>query len=152
MAASTWAVYDGFQQNLGAAGFNLSTDLYDIHFYRTASNAATSSLSALSELTNEISATGGYTTSGKQLSNPTWLSVAAGTMRFDCTDFIITATGGNLTNIRFAVIIRRSTTGTRATNRLVAVSALSTVQFTVNTGSTLTVQINASGIFEMTSA
>ena len=152
MAASTWAVYDGFQQNLGAGGFNLSTDTYDIHFYTTASNAATSAFSALSELNNEIAATGGYTTSGKQLSNPTWTSTATGTMRFDCDDFIITATGGNLTNIRYAVIIRRSTSGTLGTNRLVAVSALSTTQFTVNTGSTLTVQMNANGVFQMTSA
>ncbi len=155
MAATAWSVFDSFQEQLGVTTMNLSTDNFDIHLFNSASNAsAASALSTLGSITNEIaSGTVGYSRSGKAFANNVWSTGAStGVRRFDGDDTIWTATTGNISAIKFAVIVRRIDTGRNGSNQLIAKCRLSTSAFDLNSGSTLTIQMAAGGIFEMTSA
>ncbi len=152
MAATAWSVYDSFQEQIGKGLQDLSGDTFDMHLFRGSSNAATSALSTLGSLTSEVTSANGYTTSGAIFANTDWLSTAAGTMTFNGDDRIWTATGGNISAIRFAVVVRRSSSGQLGSNRLVCRTTLSTGNFDLNSGSTLTVQVAGAGVFTMTSA
>lgn len=152
MAASAWAFYEMFREYMADGTIDLDTNSFDLHLYTSASNAATLTVSTATQLTNELASGNGYSQSGKALTSVTWATGASGgARRFDCADVIFTATGGNLTNIRYAVIVAQTgTSGKDGANKLVCESALSTGQFTINDASTLTVQMNASGVFELT--
>ena len=67
--------------------------------------------------------------------------------KFDCDDPIWTATGGTIANIKGAVIWL---SGASALARHLLVRAsLTSTQFTLGSGNTLTLQMNASGVFTM---
>lgn len=152
MAASAWDFYEMFREYMADGTIDLDTTTFDLHLYTSASNAATLTISTQSQLTNELASGAGYTQSGQALTSVTWATGASGGVRrFDCANPIFTATGGNLTDIRYAVIVARTgASGKDGANKLVCESALSTAQFTINDASTLTIQINASGVFELT--
>jgi hypothetical protein len=67
----------------------------------------------------------------------------ASTARFDCADVVFTASGGASTSCQYAVI---GVSGGKA----ICWSKLSTASFDVSSGNTLTITINASGVFELT--
>jgi hypothetical protein len=116
--------------------------------YTSASNAATATLSRHSEVTNEVTEGNGYSSSGKALTGVTWTAGAsASEMRLDCTALIWTATGGNIANIKYAVIFIEGASANA--RKLLCYSTLSTSQFTVTTGNTLTITPSANGIFEL---
>jgi len=150
MAASPWSIYNTFKRYMGDGTCDLDADTFRMALFTSASNAATATLSTLGSVTNQVSAANGYLTGGKTLTGVTWSTGAsAGEMRFDGTATIWSASGGNIVNIRYVVLYDEST-GTSAGNRkLVANSALSTGQFTVTAGNTLTVTPSANGIFEL---
>jgi len=150
MAASAWVIYNTFKRYMADGTCDLDADVFRMGLYTSASNAATASLSIRSEVTNEVANGNGYATGGKTLAGVTWSTGAsAGEMRFDATATIWSASGGNIADIRYAVLYDEST-GTSAGNRkLVANSALSTAQFTVTDGNTLTITPSANGIFEL---
>jgi len=153
MAATAWSVYDNFQTQLGVGSINLSTDAFDMHLFRGSSNAATSALNNYGSLTSEVSNSNNYLQSGKVWTTNTWTSVATGQMQFDGDDLIWTASGGIISAIRFAVIVHRTATSAKdATNILICRTTLSASNFSLADASTLTVQINASGVFRMSSA
>lgn len=148
MAASAWAFYNEAKKYIGSGDIDLNGSTFRMGLYTSASNAATATLSRHSEVTNELTEANGYSSSGKALAAVTW-TVGASTSeyRFDCTALIWTATGGNLANIKFAVIfIEGASAGAR---KLLCYSQLSSSQFTVTTGNTLTITPSANGIFEM---
>lgn len=143
MAASAWAFYDSFKEDLGDGTIDLDTQNFWISLHTSASNAATDTLSAFASVTGEIADGNGYSTSGKVLSAVTWAAGAsAGETRFDATARVWTASGGSISNIKYAVL--RNSAG-----NLVARSQLSTSQFDVTTGNTLTITPSANGIFEL---
>jgi len=158
MAAGNWSVYDGFQQNVGLGNIDLSAAWgaatgFNWHLFRGSSNAATSTLSTLGSLTSQVLSTNGYTLSGKSVASNTWASVATGQMEWDATDPVFTATGGTISAIQFAVLVATTGTSTKdGANLLVARNTLSASPFDLNDGSTLTLQLNANGIFRMSSA
>ena len=150
MAASAWVIYNTFKRYMADGTCDLDGDTFRMGLYTSASNAATASLSVRTSVTNEVANGNGYATGGKTLAGRTWSTGAsAGEMRFDGTATIWSASGGNIANIRYAVLYDE-TTGTSAGDRkLVAYSALSTAQFTVTDGNTLTITPSANGIFEL---
>jgi hypothetical protein len=148
MAASAWALYNDAKRYIGNGTIQLGVNNFKMALFRTSSNAATVTLSTYASLTNEISATGGYTTGGKALPPATgqWTTGAsAGQMKFTYTTvgLTYTASGAPLTNVRYAVIYQSS-------GKLVCYCALSSTQFTVSSPNTLTIIPAASGVFTLT--
>jgi hypothetical protein len=147
MAAGAWVVYNEAKKYLGNATLSLST-AKRITLHTSASNAATATLSIYSELTNEVTSGNGYSTSGKSLANIAWTQGAsAGSYKFDADDVVWTGTGGSIANIKFAVI---SNVSGGASGKLLCRSTLTSAQFTLASGNTLTIAMNASGILTLT--
>jgi hypothetical protein len=146
MAASAWEVYNEAKKYIGSATLNLTT-AKRITLHTSASNASTLTLSIYSELTNEVSETTDYSSSGVSMASIAWtVGVSAKQYKFDADDVVWTASAGNIANIKFAVI---SNVSGGASGKLLCKSKLTTAQFTLSTGNTLTLQMNASGILTL---
>ena len=148
MAASAWALYNDAKRYLGNGTIQLGVNNFKMALFRSASNVSTFTLSTYASLTNEISATGGYTTGGKALVPATgqWTTGAStGQMKFTYSTIglTFTASGASLTNIRYAVIYQSG-------GKLVCFCQLSSTQFSVSSPNTLTVLPAASGVFTLT--
>jgi hypothetical protein len=145
MAAQAWKLYNEAKKKIGNTTLNLASTSYRITLHTSASNFATATLSIYSELTNEVSEATGYSSSGKALTSERWtVGASAGQYMFDVGDPVWTATGGNIANIKGAVIWN-SSTGTF----LLVRASLTSSQFTLSSGNTLTLQMNSSGVFTM---
>jgi len=148
MAASAWTFYDSFRRYMADGQIDLDADEFLMGLFQSTSNADTITLSVIGSLTNEVANGSGYLTGGKTLTGITWSAGAAeSVLRFDVTNPIWTATGGNIANIRYAVIYRNGASA--GIDKMVCKAALTTAQFTLNSGNTLTVTINSSGVFEL---
>jgi hypothetical protein len=152
MAATAWQLYNKAKQYIGNGTITLGAGVFKMVLANTASNASTFTLTAYSQLTGEISATGGYTTGGKNLVPATayWtVGASAKQMKFTMSTvgLAFTASGASLTNIRYAIL--RNSTGAGA-GRLLCFCQLSSSQFTVTSPNTLTVLPAATGIFTLT--
>lgn len=147
-AVGAWTFYNEAKKYLMSGDIDLNSNTFRIGLYTSASNFATATLSRLDQVTNEVTEANGYSSSGKALTGVTWTAGAsASEMRFDCTAVIWTATGGSISNIKAAVIfIEGASAGAR---KLLCYSQLSTAQFTVTIGNTLTITPSANGIFEL---
>ena len=141
MAASAFLLYNEAKKYIGGADLDLNGATFKLKLCNSASNASTFTLSTFASVNNEISATGGYAANGKALANVLWTAGAsAKQFKFDADDLIFTASGAALNNIKFAVI---GVSGGKA----LCWSKLTTSQFTLQQGNTLTVAFNAAGIF-----
>ena len=152
MAASAWQLYNYAKRYIGNGTITLGAGVFKMVLARSASNASTFTLSTYASVTNEISATGGYVTGGKNLVPATgqWtVGASAKQMKFTMSTvgLAFTASGASLTNIRYAVL--RNSTGALA-GRLLCFCQLSSSQFTVTSPNTLTVLPAATGIFTLT--
>lgn len=152
MAATAWQLYNKAKQSIGNGTITLGAGVFKMVLARTASNASTFTLSTYASLTSEISATGGYSTGGKNLVPATaqWtVGASAKSYKFTMSTvgLAFTASGASLTNIRFAVL--RNSTGVGA-GKLLCFCQLSSAQFTVTSPNTLTVLPAATGIFTLT--
>lgn len=152
MAASAWQLYNEAKKYIGNGTITLGAGVFKMVLATSASNASTFTLSAYSELTGEISATGGYTAGGKNLVPATgqW-TVGASAKQYKFTystvGLTFTASGASLTNVKYAVI--RNSTGAGA-GRLLCWCQLSSAQFTVTSPNTLTILPAATGVFTLT--
>jgi hypothetical protein len=147
MAAGAWTVYNEAKKYIGNATLNFST-AKRITLHTSASNAATLTLSIYSELDNEVASGNGYSTSGKALGTVAWTQGAsAGSYKFDSEDVVWTGTGGTIANIKYAVI---SNVSGGASGKLVCRSTLTSAQFTLGSGNTLTIQMATTGILTLT--
>jgi hypothetical protein len=149
MAAGAFTVFRKAKGSLGKATLNLSTGVFYMGLFNSAAAAnITGNLSTYGSLGNEVSATGGYASGGKVLSGVTWVTAgSAGQWMFDSTAVIFTASGASINNIRYAVI--RQSAASVAASKVVAHASLTTAQFTLASGNTLTVTPNASGFFRL---
>ena len=152
MAASAWQLYNKAKQSIGNGTITLGAGVFKMVLARSASNASTFTLSTYASVTNEISATGGYVTGGKNLVPATALwTVGASAKQYKFTmssvGLAFTASGASLTNIKYAII--RNSTGATA-GKLLCFCQLSSSQFTVTSPNTLTVLPAATGIFTLT--
>lgn len=148
MAAQAWKLYNEAKKKIGNTTLNLAATAFRISLLTSASNFATATLSIFNELTNEIADGTGYSTSGKALTSEVWtVGASAGSYKFDCDDPLWTATGGNIANIKGAVIWLSAAA---SANRFLLVRAsLTSSQFTLSSGNTLTLQMNSLGVFTM---
>ncbi len=152
MAASAWQLYNKAKQHIGNGTITLGAGVFKMVLATSASNASTFTLSTYASVTNEISATGGYTTGGKDLVPATaqW-TVGASAKQYKFTmstvGLAFTASGASLTDIKYAII--RNSTGATA-GKLLCFCQLSSSQFTVTSPNTLTVLPAATGIFTLT--
>ena len=152
MAATAWQLYNSAKKYIGNGTITLGAGVFKMLLATSASNASTFTLTAYSQITNEIAATGGYTTGGKNLVPATayWtVGASAKQMKFTMSTvgLAFTASGASLTNIRYAIL--RNSTGAGA-GKLLCFCQLSSAQFTVTSPNTLTVLPAATGIFTLT--
>jgi len=152
MAATAWQLYKSAKKYIGNGTITLGAGVFKMLLATSASNASTFTLTAYSQITNEIAATGGYTTGGKNLVPATayWtVGASAKQMKFTMSTvgLAFTASGASLTNIKYAIL--RNSTGATA-GRLLCFCQLSSSQFTVTSPNTLTVLPAATGIFTLT--
>lgn len=153
MAGPTaWTVYNKAKKKIGNGTILLGAGIYRMVLAQSTSNASTATLSMYASLTNEIAATGGYVTGGRTLPPATgkWSvgAASAGQYKFYYTTagLVFTASGANLTNVKFAVI--RNSSGAGA-GHVLCWSRLSTSQFTITSGNTLTITPAATGVFTL---
>lgn len=148
MAAGAWAFYNEAKKYLGQGDIDLNGSTFRMGLYTSASTANTATLSRHDQVDNEVTEGNGYSSSGKALTGVSWTAGAsASEFRFNANALVWTATGGNIANIKFAVIfIEGASAGAR---KLLVRSQLSASQFTVTQGNTLTITPSANGIFEL---
>lgn len=145
MAAQPWKVFSSFREYLGQGNFNLSSNTFNITLH-TSAFVPSAGMSTYGSLSSEVTSGNKYTTGGQALSGVTWTSVGAASWKWDSSNPLWTASGGDISNIKIAVIQRVSTSAELPGNRLVCYATLSTSQFTVTNGNTLTIEMAGSGI------
>ena len=144
MAASAWQFYNSLRDKIGDASIDLSGGNFKVALCQSASNFATKTLTAYSELTSEVASGNGYTLGGAQLSATTWnQGTTTVEWAFDATAKIWTASGGSIANIKGAVIYQSG-------GVLMCYSTLTSAQFTVTDTNTLTITPAATGLFTLT--
>ena len=144
MTADAWTFYDKFFEHMGEEIHNLETDTIKMALMLSTSNCTTTTLTDYSELTNEHANNNGYTTGGVELTGPV-ISESGGTTTFDCTgDAVWTASGGSII-ARYAVVYNASA----PSDDLICYTTMDNTpgDVTVTDGNTLTIALNASGIF-----
>lgn len=147
MAADAWKIYNKAKEYMGDGTIDLDTHVFKVALFTSASNAATLTNDDLADLTNQVAGANGYTTGGATLGSVTWTE-ASGTITFDFADPSWTASGGSIT-ARFAVVYDDSTTA--PADALVGFSLLDNTpaDVTVTDANTLTLQIHANGMFQL---
>lgn len=146
-AAGKFKRYDIFAKWMADGTFDLDANTIKCALFLSTSNAntLTNTNSLLANLTNQHANANGYTTGGVTVA-ATWVE-AAGVATFDVADAVWTASGGSII-ARFAVLYASGTLNGHV-DPLIAVCLLDTApaDVTATTGNTLTIQINASGVF-----
>ena len=139
MAAGSWTFTNATRTNL-STGTYLDADSYKIALFLSTSNIGSGS-TTYAGLTNEHANANGYTTGGNAV---TLSRSGTTTVTFDTTDPTAwTASGGSIV-ARFAVLYEVS-------GNVLAYCLLDSApaDVTATTGNTLTITINASGIFTL---
>lgn len=153
MAAAAWKMYDIARERIGDITYDMDGDEFKMALFLSTSDAATLGVanSNLADLTNEHANANGYTTGGVAITAVItaanqWL-LTGSTIKFDTDDAVWTAAGGSIV-ARFAVIYD----DTHVSDGLLCMTTLDATpaDVTVTDGNTLTVQINASGVFTIT--
>ena len=155
MAATAWQLYNTAKRYIGNGTIELGAGNFKMALFTSASNVSTFTLSTFGQLTNQISATGGYVSGGKALVPATgqWTTGAsAKQMKFTYSTIglTFTASGSSLTNIKYAVITFGASAGVASARKLVCFCQLSSSQFSVTSPNTLTVLPAATGVFTLT--
>lgn len=146
MAAGDWTVFNIAKKKIGDGTFDMDSHTFKMALTTSAQAladtfAGTSTDCRYADLTDEVASGGGYTTGGKTLT-ATWTR-ATGTVTFDCDDQAWTS---STITARYAVIYD----STDANAGLLCFCLLDSAPADVSTVSgTLTVTINASGVFTL---
>lgn len=151
MAATAWEFYNEAKKKLGqnTNGIRLDSGIFKMSLHTSASDASVRTQSILSEVSGEIVAQGGYVAGGRTIAGVSWtVQGDPSSAKWDATDLVFTASGANLSNVKYAVI--HYSVGAATSGYLLCWSKLSTSQFSVTSGNTLTIQFAAAGIFTLT--
>ena len=145
MAASI-TIYNSFREYLGDGTIDLDTHVFKVMLVASGYTPNAATHTAKADVTSELSTANGYTAGGATLT-ATWV-LSGGTVTFDATDTVWTASGGSIV-ARYAVIYDDTTTS--PADALVAYILLDTTpaDVTTTTGNTLTLAWNASGILTL---
>lgn len=139
MAAGTWTLTNAGRTSLLDGTFDLDSDTFKMALFLSTSNLGASS-TTYAGVTNEHANGNGYTTGGESVT----LSLSGTTtVTVDSTDVVWTASGGSIT-ARFAAIYEVG-------GNILCYCLLdsSPADVTATDGNTLTVAINASGVFTL---
>lgn len=149
MAAGKWKLYEAAKLAIANGEIDLDNHSFKINLYLSTSNADTlSGTDELSDLTNQVATAFGYTQNTKAVTITT--SNSGGTITVDeTTNPVWTASGGAIV-ARYAVIYD----DTHASDMPLCVCLLDVApaNVTATDGNTLTITINASGLFTMSGA
>ena len=152
-AAGKWKLYEAAKLAIANGDIHFDTDAFEIALFLSTSNCDTlSGTTGLSNLTNQHSTANGYTQADGAAAGEV-LTVTSGntsgTIKIDGNNPVWTASGGSIV-ARFAVIID----GTHPSDQAIAVCLLDTApaDVTATTGNTLTLTMNASGMFTLSGA
>ena len=154
MAVGNWTFFPRWRKNMGNAGFAAGALTGHVKMLLYTSAAVLSAKTPVScyfslGTTNEVASTNDYGHGGKLCSTATWLSaLSINNMRFTINSKSFKGSSGAINNIRYAVLVT-SGASTKA-NKLICWSALSTAQFNLASGNTLTVSPAATGVFNLT--
>lgn len=148
MAAQAFKVYNLAKKKIGNSTLSLASTVYRITLHTSASNAATLTLGVYGSLTGEVTEANGYSSSGKALANEVWtVGASAKQYKFDADDVVWTGTGGAISNIKFCAIwISGASAGGR---HLLCNASLTSSQFNLAQGNTLTLQFASAGILTL---
>lgn len=147
MAAQAWKIYNKAKGKIGSGTINLPGAIR-IALFTSASNFATATISLLGSITSQVTSGNGYSSSGKALASEAWTTgTSAGQWKLDAADPLWTATGGSIANIKAAVLYMSGASAGAC--HALAYASLTSTQFTLASGNTLTIQFNASGIFTL---
>lgn len=154
MPAGKWKVYEPSKKYLSDGTFDLDESTnWKMALFLSTSNADTLSVgtAVYSDLTNEVANGLGYLTGGVAATSVVWTRTGA-TVMFDMDNATWTAAGGSIV-ARFAVIYKNATVN-GIIKPLLCVCLLDTTpaNVTATDGNTLTIAINASGVFTLTGA
>jgi hypothetical protein len=154
MPAGTWKLYNQAKHYIGNATINLGSATFDLHLYQTTTAFGTRTLSTYTSLVNanQVASANNYTQAGKPLTAVVWTSngaASAGQQRFSSAALTFTATTGNIANVKGAVIVVRGASARAATNKLLCYSTLTATAFAIAQNNTLTITMNAAGIFTL---
>ena len=138
-AAGAWTFTNGSRTSLLNGTFDIDTDTWKMALFLSTSNIGAAS-TTYAGVTNEHANANGYTTGGIAM---TLTLAGTTTVTVDGNDPVWTASGGSIV-ARFAVIYEVS-------GNVLCYCLLDSApaDVTVTTGNTLTVQLNASGIFTL---
>lgn len=139
MAAGSWTFPNSARTDLLNGTFDIDSDTWKMALFLSTSNIGSGS-TTYAGLTNEHANNNGYTTGGVAVT----LSLSGTTtVTVDSTDATWTASGGSIV-ARFAVIYE-------VAGRVLCYCLLDSTpaDVIVTTGNTLTIQINASGVFTL---
>lgn len=146
MPTSTFTTVDDLSDQMGRAVHNFASHTFKIALSNTAPSAANTILADITQIANGGGYTGGagggFTLSGVAYSE------TSGTATFTHTDHVITATGGSIGPFRYVVYY--NDTATSPADALLGWLDYGAA-LTLADGETLTVDVGASGVFQVTS-
>lgn len=151
--ASAWTVFNKAKHNLGLGNVDLSAGTMKAVLFRSSASTQLSANATISSLASvgAFTSTAGNGDEVATLGTLAWTGVTSAggaTRKWDVADFTFTASTQTISNIRYCVVYQ-SQGASAGTGRLVCYCLLSTAAFPVGTGSTLTVQVNAAGVFTL---
>lgn len=135
MSATAWTFYNQAKKQLGqtTGGIRLDTGIFKMSLHTSASDASLATQSLISEVSGEIVAQGGYAAGGRTIAGVTWtVQGDPSSAKWDATDLVFTASGANLSIVKFAVI--HWSVGAITSGPLLCWSRLSTAGFSVAGG------------------
>ena len=143
MAAQAWKLYTKAIKKIGNGTIDLPGAVR-IALVGSGSNFATATISLFGSITDQVTSGNGYSTSGKTLASEAW-TVSGTAVKFDVADPIFTASGGAIASIKAAVLFMSGAAA--GSCHALAYASLTSTQFTLASGNTLTLQMNSAGVF-----
>lgn len=147
MAAGAWKVTNKAKKKICNGTMSLA-GAYRIGLVKTL-GAAPLAVSLYGSFT-EVASQAGYVPLGKSLSAEAWTGAdGAGdvTMKFDASNVVWTATTSAITSIKGAVVFTSG--GSAGARHVLCYSTLTSTAFDLAVGNTLTIQMAATGLFEL---
>lgn len=143
MAAGAWKINKNAKLKLGRGSIVLSGGIFNLtlHSIGASANLISGLVSVFTSIGSQCTG-GGYAAGGNTLSSHAW-AISGQNAKFDSSDWVVT---GSIASIKYAVIMQ-SISGT--SGLVLCFSTLSATPFDVTGTNTLTIQMNASGIFTL---
>ena len=156
MGASAWKVFPRAKGKIAETSGIRLDGTFRLSLHRTSADLTTRA-AGLTVFTSVswMSSGGGWGKSGAGTKancdgltlTTSWVTDAASGYKFDAANPVFTASASALSAVRYAVIWQSVAA---ASGHILCYAPLSTAQFDVQSSNTLTIQMNASGIFTLT--